>query len=335
MGKRSAKPMNDPDHADRMRALGRAVIETEAQAVAALAERLDEGFARACRFMLGCRGRIVVLGMGKSGHIGGKIAATLASTGSPAFFVHPGEASHGDLGMITADDVVLALSNSGETEEILLILPLIKRLGVPLISLIGKPNSTLARSSDVSIDVSVAEEACPLGLAPTASTTAALAMGDALAVALLESRGFTRDDFARSHPAGTLGRRLLLHVGDIMHADEAIPWVPQGTLLRETLLEMTRKGLGMSAIVDGEGRIAGIYTDGDLRRTLDKALDLHSTPVDLVMTRQPVTVTAGILAAEALRIMEERKINALLVVDEVGRLSGALNMHDLLRAGVV
>jgi len=335
MGKRSAKPMNDPDHADRMRALGRAVIETEAQAVAALAERLDEGFARACRFMLGCRGRIVVLGMGKSGHIGGKIAATLASTGSPAFFVHPGEASHGDLGMITADDVVLALSNSGETEEILLILPLIKRLGVPLISLIGKPNSTLARSSDVSIDVSVAEEACPLGLAPTASTTAALAMGDALAVALLESRGFTRDDFARSHPAGTLGRRLLLHVGDIMHRDEAIPWVPQGTLLRETLLEMTRKGLGMSAIVDGEGRIAGIYTDGDLRRTLDKALDLHSTPVDLVMTRQPVTVTAGILAAEALRIMEERKINALLVVDEVGRLSGALNMHDLLRAGVV
>jgi len=327
--------MKDPDHADKMRALGRAVLETEAQAVAALAERLGEGFARACGFMLGCQGRIVVLGMGKSGHIGGKIAATLASTGSPAFFVHPGEASHGDLGMITADDVVLALSNSGETEEILLILPLIKRLGVPLISLTGNPNSTLARSSDVSIDVSVAEEACPLGLAPTASTTAALAMGDALAVALLESRGFTRDDFARSHPAGTLGRRLLLHVGDIMHRDEDIPWVPQGTLLRETLLEMTRKGLGMSAIVDGEGRIAGIYTDGDLRRTLDKAIDIHSTPVDLVMTRRPVTVTAGILAAEALLVMEERKINALLVVDAFGRLSGALNMHDLLRAGVV
>jgi arabinose-5-phosphate isomerase len=318
-----------------MRALGRAVLEIEATAVMALAERLDEGFVHACYFMLGCRGRIVVLGMGKSGHIAGKVAATLASTGSPAFFVHPGEASHGDLGMITPDDVVLALSNSGETEEILLILPLIKRLGVPLISLTGNPASALARNADVNIDVSVVEEACPLGLAPTASTTAALAMGDALAVALLESRGFTRDDFARSHPAGTLGRRLLLRVADIMHKDQAIPRVPMGTLLKETLIEMTHKGLGMSAIIDGEGRIAGIYTDGDLRRTLDGAVDLHATLVDTVMTRQPVTVTASILAAEALRVMEERKINALLVVDETGKLAGALNMHDLLRAGVV
>ncbi len=325
----------DPDHAERMRALGRAVLETEAQAVLALAARLDADFARACDYLLGCRGRIVVLGMGKSGHIAGKIAATLASTGSPAFFVHPGEASHGDLGMITADDVVLALSNSGETEEILLILPLIKRLGVPLIGLTGNPRSTLARGADVNLDVSVTQEACPLGLAPTASTTAALAMGDALAVALLERRGFTRDDFARSHPAGTLGRRLLLHVADIMHRDAEIPQVPQGTYLRETLLEMTRKGLGMTAIVDGEERIAGIYTDGDLRRTLDRALDLRTTPVDAVMTRHPVRVRADILAAEALRIMEERKINALLVVDETGRLMGALNMHDLLRAGVV
>ena len=325
----------DPDHADRMRALGRAVLETEAQAVLALAARLDTDFARACDYLLGCRGRIVVLGMGKSGHIAGKIAATLASTGSPAFFVHPGEASHGDLGMITADDVVLALSNSGETDEILLILPLIKRLGVPLIGLTGNPRSTLARGADVNIDVSVTQEACPLGLAPTASTTAALAMGDALAVALLERRGFTRDDFARSHPAGTLGRRLLLHVADIMHRDADVPRVPQGTDLRESLLEMTRKGLGMTAILDGDDRIAGIYTDGDLRRTLDRGLDLHTTPVDAVMTRHPVRVRDNILAAEALRVMEERKINALLVVDEAGRLIGALNMHDLLRAGVV
>ena len=325
----------DPDHADRMCALGRAVLETEAQAVLALAARLDADFARACDYLLGCRGRVVVLGMGKSGHIAGKIAATLASTGSPAFFVHPGEASHGDLGMITADDAVLALSNSGETEEILLILPLIKRLGVPLIGLTGNPRSTLARGADVNLDVSVTQEACPLGLAPTASTTAALAMGDALAVALLERRGFTRDDFARSHPAGTLGRRLLLHVADIMHRDAEIPRVAQGTALRETLLEMTRKGLGMTAILDGEERIAGIYTDGDLRRTLDRGLDLHATPVDAVMTRHPVRVRADILAAEALRVMEERKINALLVVDGTGRLIGALNMHDLLRAGVV
>jgi len=327
--------LNKADHEQSICALGRAVIETEAKAVLTLADRIQADFARACGYMLDCQGRIVVLGMGKSGHIGGKIAATLASTGSPAFFVHPGEASHGDLGMITVQDVVLALSNSGETEELLLILPLIKRLGIPLITLTGNPRSTLAHSASVNLDVSVTEEACPLGLAPTASTTAALAMGDALAVALLESRGFTREDFARSHPAGILGRRLLLHIADIMRRDEAIPRVPQGTLLRDTLIEMTRKGLGMSAIVDEDGRVAGIYTDGDLRRTLDTSIDIHTTPVDSVMTRHPVTVRSAILAAEALRIMEERKINALLVVDEGERLTGALNMHDLLRAGVV
>jgi arabinose-5-phosphate isomerase len=327
--------LNNLDRAKSMRALGRAVIETEASAVQALAERIDEDFVRACRYMLGCRGRIVVLGMGKSGHIAGKVAATLASTGSPAFFVHPGEASHGDLGMITPNDVVLALSNSGETEELLVILPLIKRLGVPMICLTGNPRSSLARGADVNIDVSVAEEACPLGLAPTASTTAALAMGDALAVALLESRGFTREDFARSHPAGSLGRRLLLHVADIMHTGDDVPRVPRGTLLKETLVEMSRKGLGMTAIVDADERVVGIYTDGDLRRTLDDPVDIRSASVDTVMTPSPITTTANLLAAEALHIMEERKINSLLVVDDDGTLTGALNMHDLLRAGVV
>jgi arabinose-5-phosphate isomerase len=327
--------LNKPDHAEKTRALGRAVIDTEARAVLALGDRVDDAFVAACRFMLGCRGRVVVVGMGKSGHVGGKIAATLASTGTPAFFVHPGEASHGDLGMITANDVVLALSNSGETAEILVILPLIKRLGVPLICMTGNPRSTLARSADVNIDVSVAEEACPLGLAPTASTTATLAMGDALAVALLENRGFTREDFALSHPAGSLGRRLLLHVADIMHTGEDIPQVPRGTLLKETLVEMSEKGLGMTAIVGGDGRVAGIYTDGDLRRTLDAPVDIRSTAVDAVMTPGPVTVRPGILAAEALRVMQECKINSLLVVDGEGTLTGALNMHDLLRAGVV
>lgn len=321
--------------AEQIRRLGRAVIDTETAAIAALARRIDEGFVRACRHMLACRGRIVVLGMGKSGHIGGKIAATLASTGSPAFFVHPGEASHGDLGMITPGDVVLALSNSGETAEMLTILPLIKRLGVPLICLTGNPRSTLARAADVSLDVGVAKEACPLGLAPTASTTAALVMGDALAVALLESRGFTAEDFARSHPAGTLGRRLLLHVADIMHTGEAIPRVRLGTALKEALVEMSRKGLGMTAVIDGNERVAGVFTDGDLRRTLDRPVDIHTTPIDAAMTPGGITAHAGLLAAEALRIMESNRINGLLVVDEEGRLVGALNMHDLLRAGVV
>ncbi|NCA69021.1 MAG: KpsF/GutQ family sugar-phosphate isomerase [Sphingobacteriia bacterium] len=319
----------------KIKALGRAVIETEAGAVRALGARVDDAFVDACCYMLACEGRIVVLGMGKSGHIGGKIAATFASTGTPAFFVHPGEASHGDLGMITPRDVVLALSNSGETSELLTLLPLLKRLGVPLISMTGQPRSTLAREADVHLDVSVASEACPLGLAPTASTTATLAMGDALAIALLETRGFTAEDFARSHPAGSLGRRLLLRVGEVMHRGERLPQVTLGTTLRATLEEMSRKGLGMTAVVDTAGRLAGIFTDGDLRRALDRGIDVHRTAIDAVLTRECVTIAADALAAEALRLMESRSINGLLVIDEDRCPIGALNMHDLLRAGVM
>lgn len=324
-----------PEEAAKLQALGLAVINNEAAAIQALAGRINGDFASACGHMLGCEGRIVVTGMGKSGHIGGKIAATLASTGSPAFFVHPGEASHGDLGMITTKDVVLALSNSGETSELLTILPLIKRLGAPLIAMTGNPNSNLATEADVHIDVSVAQEACPLNLAPTSSTTAALAMGDALAIALLESRGFTEMDFARSHPGGSLGRRLLLHISDVMESGNRIPVVAETASLSDALMEMTNKGLGMTAILDQRGQLAGIYTDGDLRRTLDKGVDIRNCTVAEVMTRGCKTVTANLLAAEALQIMEERKINALLVVDEQQQLIGALNMHHLLKAGVV
>jgi len=319
----------------RLRELARAVIDTEARAVGALADRIGPDFVRACRHMLDCAGRIVVIGMGKSGHIGGKIAATLASTGTPAFFVHPGEASHGDLGMITGHDVVLALSNSGETDEILTILPLIKRLGVPLIALTGNPQSRLAREADVHLDVSVEKEACPLGLAPTASTTATLVMGDALAVSLLESRGFTADDFARSHPGGRLGKRLLLHVADIMHTGEAVPRVAPGATLDAVLVEMTRKGLGLAIVTDEDERVIGVFTDGDLRRVLDHGrVDVHSLRIDAVMTHPCRTITGERLAAEALQLMDEKRINALPVVDAAGRLIGALNMHDLLRAGV-
>ncbi len=326
----------ETDAADeRLRRLGRAVIETETAAVAALAARVDERFVAACRYLLDCSGRIVVLGMGKSGHIGGKIAATLASTGSPAFFVHPGEASHGDLGMITASDVVLAISNSGETSELLTILPLIRRLGVPLITLTGNPASTLARAAAVNIDVSVAQEACPLGLAPTSSTTATLVMGDALAVSLLEVRGFTAEDFARSHPGGRLGRRLLLLIRDIMHTGNEVPRVDSSILLSDALMEMTRKGLGMTAVVDEGGRLRGIFTDGDLRRVLDRRVDVHATVIGEVMTRDCRTASADMLAVEALRILETHRISALPVVDADGVLIGAFNMHDLLRAGVV
>lgn len=328
-------PPLEASEAERLKRLGLAVIKVEVQAVADLATRIDEHFAQACHHLLHCEGRIVVLGMGKSGHIGGKIAATLASTGSPAFFVHPGEASHGDLGMITAKDVVLALSNSGETEEILTILPLIKRLGVPLIALTGNPQSTLARQADVHLNVSVVQEACPLGLAPTASTTATLVMGDALAVALLEARGFTADDFARSHPGGRLGRRLLLLIRDLMHTGERIPRVPLQAPLRDALLEMSRKGLGMTAVVNDDGSLAGLFTDGDLRRALDRNVDVHRTPIASLMTRGGKSVHPDQLAATALQLMDTHKINALLVVDENGALVGALNMHDLLRAGVV
>ncbi|MFA5625909.1 MAG: KpsF/GutQ family sugar-phosphate isomerase [Thiohalomonadaceae bacterium] len=315
--------------------LGRTVLEIEAAAVAALAERIDASFTRACHYMLACEGRIIVTGMGKSGHVGAKIAATLASTGSPAFFIHPGEASHGDLGMITAKDVVMALSNSGETAEILTILPLIKRLGVPLITLTGNPRSRLAQAAEANLDISVEKEACPLGLAPTASTTATLAMGDALSVALLEARGFTADDFAMSHPAGSLGRRLLLRVRDIMHQGENIPCVHKTATIREALLEMTRKGLGMTSIVDDTGYVVGIFTDGDLRRLLDNGeVAIAKINVVDVMTQKCTTIHADKLAAEALRIMEERRINALPVTDEQNLLCGTLNMHDLLRAGV-
>ena len=318
-----------------IRTLAIAVIHTEMQAVAKLVERVDDQFVRACHLLLECKGRVVVTGMGKSGHIAGKIAATLASTGTPAFFVHPGEASHGDLGMITRQDVVLALSNSGNTEEILTILPIIKRLGVPLIAMTGNPASTLAKLSAAHINVGVEQEACPLGLAPTSSTTAALVMGDALAVSLLQKRGFTRDDFALSHPGGSLGRRLLLQVSDIMHRGAEVPKVADTVLVSEALLEMTEKKLGMTAIIDHNNHVVGVFTDGDLRRMLEKSLDVHATRVADVMTRPCTVIQAGILAAEAMQIMETKKINALLVVDENKNLQGALNMHDLLRAGIV
>jgi arabinose-5-phosphate isomerase len=316
-------------------ARGRRVLATEAEAVAALGERLGEEFAAACRLLLDCRGRTVVTGMGKSGHVGRKIAATLASTGSPSFFLHPAEASHGDIGMITDGDVVIALSNSGETAELLAILPPIKRLGVPLIALTGKRASTLARYATVTLDVSVPAEACPLNLAPTASTTAALAMGDALAVAVLEARGFTEEDFARSHPAGSLGRRLLLHVDEVMRRGEELPAVGPDTLLSAGLLEMSRKGLGMTTVLDERGRVLGIFTDGDLRRALDRQIDVHATAMREVMTAGGKVAKPRMLAAEAVRLMQEHRITALPVVDDEGRLVGALNVHDLLRAGVM
>ena len=318
-----------------MQALGRAVIRTETAAVRQLAGRIDQNFVAACKLLLACSGRIVVIGMGKSGHIGGKIAATLASTGSPAFFVHPAEASHGDLGMITGEDVVIALSNSGENDEITTLLPAIKRLGIPLITLSGNPQSTLGKAATIHIDVSVEKEACPLGLAPTSSTTATLVMGDALAIALLEARGFGPEDFARSHPGGVLGRRLLLRVNDIMHTGSGLPKVRQDTPLRDALLEMTRKGLGTTAVVDKRDRILGIYTDGDLRRSLDAGVDVHRVLVGEVMTANCKTISPESLASEALSMMESCKINALLVAGEDRVLLGMLNMHDLLRAKVV
>lgn len=315
--------------------MGLSVVETELAAVAALRMRIDNTFAQACRYILDCKGRIIVIGMGKSGHIGNKIAATMASTGTPAFFVHPGEASHGDFGMITEQDVVLAISNSGETQEILLLIPLLKRLGTPLIALTGKANSTLGQEADVNLDVRVDQEACPLGLAPTASTTAALVMGDALAIALLQARGFTAEDFALSHPGGNLGRRLLLHIRDIMVTGHGIPMVGEDALLRDALVEMSKKGLGMTCIVNRDQRVVGIYTDGDLRRTLDRGIDVHGTKIAEVMTPNPKTAKAAMLAEEAVRLMQNHNINQIVIVDEDGRVIGALNMHTLLRAGVV
>jgi arabinose-5-phosphate isomerase len=313
---------------------GRRALEIEERAIAALKPRLDASFARACHICLACRGRVIVTGMGKSGHIAGKIAATLASTGTPAFFMHAAEASHGDIGMITRDDVLFAISNSGETAELLLLIPHVSRLGVPVIAVTGNPKSNLARAASVHLDVSVAEEACPLNLAPTASTTATLAIGDALAVALLEARGFTSQDFARSHPGGALGRKLLLHVADVMRTGDALPVIPPDVPLAEGLVVMSRKGLGMCVIVD-HGRMLGVFTDGDLRRALDMQADVHKTTMREIMTSPGKSVMATELAAEAAHLMEKHRITALPVIDGAGTLVGALNVHDLLRAGVL
>ena len=317
-------------------ASGRRVFEIEQQALQAVASGLGEAFQQACQAILGSRGRVVATGMGKSGHVARKIAATLASTGTPAFYVHPGEAGHGDLGMITEDDVVLGLSYSGESDEVLMLLPVLKRQGNRLIAMTGRPGSSLGLAADVHLDVSVPAEACPLALAPTSSTTASLAMGDALAVALLDARGFTADDFARSHPAGSLGRRLLLHITDVMHSGDELPQVGETASLSEALVEMSRKRLGMTAVVDADDRLLGLYTDGDLRRTLDDdRLDLRNTRIVEVMTRSPKTIGTDAMAVEAAQLMEAHKISGLLVVDDDGRVVGALNIHDLLRARVV
>jgi len=313
---------------------GRAVIETERDAVARLLSSLDENFAAGCRLILACKGRTVVTGMGKSGHIARKVAATMASTGTPAFFVHPGEAGHGDIGMVTDQDVAVIISHSGETEELVTLLPVLKRLGVPLVAITGNPSSLLATKADVSIHAGIEEEACPFGLAPTASTTAALVLGDALAIALVQARGFSMEDFARSHPRGALGRKLLL-VSDIMHTGGEIPRVAPDTALPEALMEMTAKSLGVTAVADGDGRIAGIFTDGDLRRALDSKADIRELRIAQAMTRDCKTVPPNCMAVEALRIMETSRINALLVADRDRRLVGILNMHDLLRARVV
>jgi arabinose-5-phosphate isomerase len=311
------------------------VIEIEQQAVNKLKQAIDHHFESACQTLFQCKGRVIVIGMGKSGHIGGKIAATLASTGTPAFFVHPGEASHGDLGMITQQDVVITISYSGETAEVLAIVPVLKRIGCQLIAMTGNTNSTLAKLADIHLSVAVEQEACPLGLAPTSSTTATLVMGDAIAVALLNAKGFTADDFALSHPGGSLGKRLLLRLGDIMHKGEDIPQVSPNALIKEALVEMSEKGLGMTAVVDAEQKLSGLFTDGDLRRILENRVDIHNETIASVMTKSPTVANEQMLAAEALKIMEEKKINGLLVVDELNHVIGALNMQDLLKSGVL
>ena len=315
--------------------LAKNVINIEQQAITELLQFVDSNFENACQIMFECKGRVIVIGMGKSGHIGGKIAATLASTGTPAFFVHPGEASHGDLGMITKDDVVLTISNSGETGEVLAIIPVIKRIGSKLISMTGNTSSTLAKLADTHICIKVTTEACPLGLAPTSSTTATLVMGDALAVALLNARGFTADDFALSHPGGSLGKRLLLRLSDIMHKGERLPVVSEKALIKDALVEMSLKGLGMTAIVNNNNQLIGLFTDGDLRRILDLQIDIHKDKITTVMTKSPTVAQADMLAAQALNIMEDKKINGLIIVDESQSPIGAMNMHDLLSSGVL
>ena len=313
---------------------GREVLSLESRALGQLADRLDAKFSRACELLLACEGRVIVVGMGKSGHIGGKIAATLASTGTPAFFVHPGEASHGDLGMITPGDLVIAISNSGETPEILALLPIIKRMGIPLIAMTGQAASTLGNTAVECLDTSVDKEACPHNLAPTASTTATLGMGDALAVAVLKSRGFSRDDFARSHPGGTLGRRLLIYVRDVMHTHDDMPLVTSGSQLTTALEEMSAKGLGMTGIVNAEGHLIGIYTDGDIRRSINQSIDVQTTVIDQVMVSDPRSTTADALAAEVVQLMRQHSINGLFAVDPEQRPIGALNALDLMRAGI-
>jgi arabinose-5-phosphate isomerase len=320
---------------DRAVALARDVLDTEANAVLALRDRIDDSFVSAVDFLLGCRGRVVVSGIGKSGHIARKLAATLASTGTPAFFVHPAEASHGDLGMITTDDVFIALSNSGESEELVAILPLVKRLGAKLIAMTGRPESSLARLADVHLYSGVEKEACPHNLAPTASTTAALALGDALAVAVLDARGFGADDFARSHPGGALGRRLLTYVRDVMRTGEQLPKVCNDATVRDALFQLTGKRMGMTVVVDGDERVEGIFTDGDLRRLLERTGDFRDLPIADVMTRAPRTIGANQLAVEAVELMERYRINQMLVVDDSGKLIGALNMHDLFSKKVI
>lgn len=315
--------------------LGTNVINIEKNAIAELLQFIDDNFERACQLLFACKGRVIVIGMGKSGHIAGKIAATLASTGTPAFFVHPGEASHGDLGMITANDVVLTISNSGETTEVVAITPVIKRIGSKLISMTGNNNSTLAKVADVHICIKVTNEACPLGLAPTSSTTASLVMGDALAVALLHARDFTADDFALSHPGGSLGKRLLLRIEDIMHKGDRVPVVYEQALITEALMEMSLKGLGMTAVVDNKQKLVGLFTDGDLRRVLDDRVDLHTDTISTVMTNTPCVAKSDMLAAQALKIMEDKKINGLIIVDGQGSPIGAINMHNLLSSGVI
>ena len=320
---------------DELLALASEVLDIEARAVDSLKARMNDDFVAACDLCMETPGRVVVTGMGKSGHISNKIAATLASTGTPAFFMHPAEASHGDLGMITEHDLLLAVSLSGETSEVVTILPIVKRMGAKLLSMTGNPRSTIATAADVNLDISVAEEACPLNLAPTASTTATLAMGDALAVALLKNRGFTAEDFARSHPSGALGKRLLLRVADVMRTGDRVPAVLANVTLRDALLEMTDKGLGMTAIVDSAHDILGIFTDGDLRRSLDSGADIRSTLIRDVMHTSCKTASADLLAAEALHMLEENKITSLLVTDDDNKLIGALNIHDLFREGLM
>jgi arabinose-5-phosphate isomerase len=320
---------------NNFRQLALDVIHIEQQAIAELSQYIDQGFEDACQLMFNCNGRVIIVGMGKSGHIGGKIAATLASTGTPSFFVHPGEASHGDLGMITSDDVVLTISNSGETGEVLAIVPVIKRIGAKLISMTGNPESTLAKLGNTHVCVAVSQEACPLGLAPTSSTTATLVMGDALAVALLNARGFTADDFALSHPGGSLGKRLLLRLSDIMHSGERLPTVNIQAKIKDALVEMSLKGLGMTAVVDDKNQLKGLFTDGDLRRILDERIDIHQDSIESVMIKNPTVAHQDMLAAEGLKIMEDKKINGLIIVNDNNNPLGAMNMHDLLKSGVI